>query len=636
VASSRRRRTSWWASRAARLAVSSSRSKKVVSTGHSPPHPWDSVYYSDDPNTGPGARAPAVGAKEQSIISGRRLPESGGALAATIAVDGPVASRRAALARRWLLLGTVLVLAGLGALYYAARRPILPIDDATLYVTGAQALAQGQGYRLIGYVGQPFNTFYPPAYSLYLMPVFWLQPAFPANLSLLQLANLIAFYVFLAVGALVLRQAYRASGLEIALALLLTATTPLALLLSTAVLSDTLFGALALGSVSLVQRSAGAAGRRGLALLGAAALLATLAYYTRSAGVALLLALAVETFRRARRGGPWPAVIVLLLPLLLVVPWSVWTGINGGSSYLRHWIGTAPGWSVGVDSPESLLVVLLGNLLLGADALWAVAPALVHPDVGPGLSAIPPLGWLIGAPLIVFALWRSWRTWQRGGAVVHLFLALYLLTTLLWPYRVAGRFVWPVAPLLAWYLVVGLRDCWTWLAARASPRLPRLDWAILALLLLANGAWLVGAARETLAGGWVGEPGYRTEMLAMRQMADYLRGLEPADGALATNHLSTASWWFLYTGRRGVDALVRADDAEPFFTRRAAQGDPVGVAYFVYQRPNGSPTGGAEDLPVLQAALAARGASTEPLYCVRADSLCVYAWSASRPPTATR
>jgi hypothetical protein len=85
-----------------------------------------------------------------------------------------------------------------------------------------------------------------------------------------------------------------------------------------------------------------------------------------------------------------------------------------------------------------------------------------------------------------------------------------------------------------------------------------------------------------------------------------------------------------------VDALVRADGAEPFFVRRAAQGDLADVAYFVYQRPNGSPTGGAEDLPVLEAALAARGASTQPLYCVRADSLCVYAWATSPPPTGPR
>jgi hypothetical protein len=603
----------------------------VISTGHSTARPRDSVYfrdsvyYNDDPTADRALARQRPLTEEGGTIAGRQLSEFGGGMAGTVAVDGVVASRRSALAGRWLAPGMVLVLAGLGALYYAARRPILPIDDATLYVTGAQALAQGLGYRLPAYVAQPPNTFYPPGYSLYLMPAFWIQPAFPANLSLLQLANLAAFYAFLAVAALVLRRAYHAGAPEISVALLLTATTPLALLLSTGVMSDTLFGALALGSVLLVQQSGSAAGRRRLGLLAAAALLATFAYYTRSAGLALVLALAIDAFRRARQRSPWTEVVLLGLPLLMVAPWSLWAGLNGGSGYLRHWIGTAPGWSVGVDSPESLLVVVLANLLLGADALWAVAPAVVHPEVGPGLAAVPPLGWLIGAPLLVYVLWRSWRGWRGSGQVVHLFLLLYLLTNLLWPYRVMGRFLWPVAPLLAWYLLTGLREGWTWLAGRL-PRLPRPDWAVLAFLLAANAVWLAAASREALSGGWVGDPAYRAEMLAMREIADYLRGLAPADGALATNHLSTTSWWYLYTGRRGVDALDRADDAEPFFVRRAAQGDPADVAYFIYQRPNGSPTGGAEDRPVLEAALAARGASTVPLRCALGDALCVYDW----------
>jgi hypothetical protein len=143
---------------------------------------------------------------------------------------------------------------------------------------------------------------------------------------------------------------------------------------------------------------------------------------------------------------------------------------------------------------------------------------------------------------------------------------------------------------------------------------------------LANAAGLAGAARGALTTGWVGDPAYRHEMLAMTRLAEYLGSLAPADGALGTNHLSTISWWYLYTGRRGVDAVARADGSEPFFVRRALQGDPERIAYFVYQRPNGSPAGGAEDLPILEAALAARGATTTPLYCTQDGALCLYSW----------
>jgi hypothetical protein len=544
-------------------------------------------------------------------------------------VATPIVRRGAAgrfydLAHRWLIWWAVLALAGVGVLYYLARRPILPIDDATLYVTGAQALAQGQGYRLPGYIGQPFNTFYPPGYSLFLMPCFWLQPAFPGNLSLLQLANLAVFYALLALAALTLRRCFRATAMESALALLLVATTPLALLMSTAVMSDTLFGALALGSTLLIQRGWSARGATRCAWLLAAVVVATLAYYTRSAGLALIAAFAIDALRRMWARTARGEALISLLPIILIVPWSLWSAFAGGSGYTRQWVAQAPGWSIGVDSPENLLIVVLGNLIVGSDVLWAVAPSFVHPDVGFGLSSVSPVALLVASPLFIYAVWQSWRSWQHGGDVVHLFLLLYLLTTLILPWRVLGRYIWPVAPLLAWYLVSGLRRLWDWASAFAGRPLPRLDRIVVGLLLLANGLWLGQAAGQALATGWVGDADYRREMLAMAQMAEHLRDLEPTHGPLATNHLSTTSWWYLYTGRPGLDAVARADGSEPYFVRRALAGDPESAVYFVYQRPNGSPTGGAEDLPVLREALSARGDATDPLYCAIPDALCLY------------
>ncbi len=556
-------------------------------------------------------------------------PNVEAAVAATLVVERPAAARRARATHRWQVLATALVILGLGAVYYAARRPILPIDDATLYVTGAQALAQGHGYRLIGYVGQPFNTFYPPGYSLFLAPLFWLPLAFPANLGLIQLANLAAYYALLALGAVVLRCCYHASTRETVLALLLAATTPLALLMSTAVMSDTLFGVLGLSSVLAASAGWHASGRRRVGLLAAAAALATLAYYTRSAGLTLVVALAVDALWRLRRGAARSEAALLLLPVALAAPWSAWSALNGGSGYLRHWLDAAPGWSIGVDSPESLAVVALGNLIAGAEVLWTVAPALVHPEILGG--AATPLGWLLAGPLYLYAGWQSWRRWRRDGEVVHLFLLIYLLTQLLWPYRVMGRFLWPLAPLLAWYLVDGARRLWTCLRAHGGRRLPRLDRPAIALILLANGLWLAGATRDAFTTGWVGDATVREELVTMRRMADFLTALQPADAPLGTNHLSTTSWWYLYTGRQGVDAVARADAAEPFFVRASLQGDPTEIGYFIYQRPNGSPSGGAEDRPVVEAMLAARGASTTPLYCAREDVLCVYDWRARRP-----
>ena len=536
------------------------------------------------------------------------------------------ASRAAVAERSWLLLA-LLVLGPLGALYFAARWPLIPLDEAMVYVTSAQSLAEGQGYRLIGYLCQPPNTFTPPGYSLALAAIFKLQPDFPANLPLLQLASLLLFYALLALGALVLRRHCHASPTETTLAILLAATTPLALKLSTALLSDTLYGVLALGSILLVGAGWRRRGVQGGMLVLAGALLGACAYNTRTAGITLVVALAGYALRH-RQGGRWRAGL-LLLPVALVVPWTAWSGLSGGSGNQDYWVKGLPGWHIGINSPQNLLLVVSDNFVRGAEILWVVAPALVDADLVSGI-------------LFAFVLWQSWRAWWRTGELVHLYLLLYLLMTLLLPWRVVGRYVWPVAPLLAWYPVVALRQGWSLLSARFHGQHVPVGGLLVGLLLVINGIGLAGVATRLVTSGWAFGPAYRDEMVALDRTAAYLRQLEPTDGVLGSNHWGVASWWYLYTGRRGVDAIARTDGAPPYWVRRASQGDPEAVTYFVYHRANGMPFVNTDDLPLVLATLAARGTSTEPLYCAEDHSLCVFDWrpggaagstgTAARPP----
>jgi len=525
----------------------------------------------------------------------------------------------------WLRLGAIVAIGLLALLFFAARPPLLPSDDAAIYVSSAQALARGLGYRLLGYPAEPANTFYPPGYSIALLPPFVVQPDFPANLPLLQFASLIVFLAFLGLATCTL-QCSGASTLETALALLLAASTPLALFQSTAVMSDTLYGALALGSVLLVHAGQRESGRRAWLLLLGGGLLATAACYTRLVGLALLGAFAVDLLRR--READWRRVAVLLLPAALVLPWFVTAASLGGSGYLRHWQDGTPGWSLSMDGPETLLLVLVGNLLLGGDILTVVAPAVVDKSVLPGVTPMHPLAWLAAASLYCYVLWQSWLRWRRGGGLVHLYLLFYLLLTALWPYRVLGRLLWPVAPLLAWYLVTGLARLWAPIAEHLGTR-ARADLLIVGALLLANAAWLVDVALRTAAGEWVGNPTDKAAVLAMHRASEYLNALDPGDSALGSNHVNAAAWWFLYTGHQGFDAVVRADGAQPFYVRRALQGDPETIRYFVYHRNNGStPRGGEADLPLVLAALEARHASTTPLYCTDDGGVCIFDWRA--------
>jgi hypothetical protein len=543
----------------------------------------------------------------------------------------PSAAHLGAVGRPLLLLLPIIGL--LGVLYFAVRRPLLTIYDATIYVTGAQSLAQGAGYRALGYLAEPTITYYPPGYSAVLAPLFKLGLDFPANLTVLQLSSLLTFYLLLGLGALVLRRCYQATARDTAVAVLLAATTPLALILSTAVLSDTLFGVFVLASIFLVSSGWERRGPRGLALLGLGALCAAGAYYTRTAGIALVAALALCGLRQASYLG-WGRVALLLIPALLVPPLLLWSAVNGGSSQLSQWLHGIPGVSIGVNSAEALAIVVLANLLTGSDVLWSVAPVLANDEILPLLpGGVPrPVTWLVASTFFVYVVWRSARAWWQRGELIHLFLVLYLLLTLLMTWRALGRYMWPIAPILAWYLVVALRDLCRWLGTRLGGRRLAIQPVVVGFLPATNLLWVVQVVLTSAHTGWPGDAPDRASYESLSRTAEYLRALDPPRAPIGTNHDGMISWWYLYTGRQGVDAIARADDVDPFHVRRAVQGDPEEIVYFVYHHANGSPWRDGQDLPALQAALRARGASTEPLYCEPDGSICVYDWRRRAAP----
>jgi len=77
---------------------------------------------------------------------------------------------------------TVLVV---GAARIAPRACGVFHDDA-IYVSTAQALAEGKGYRLIGVPGAPLQTKYPVLYPAVLAAVWRVWPEFPDNLLAMQ------------------------------------------------------------------------------------------------------------------------------------------------------------------------------------------------------------------------------------------------------------------------------------------------------------------------------------------------------------------------------------------------------------------------------------------------------------------
>src|SRR5947209_4846749 len=97
---------------------------------------------------------------------------------------------------RLILLAVLLVLAG----FYVRYQPIklAHYTDPLIYLSGAESLAEGNGYRYATHAGTPRITVHPPLQSAYLS-LFWRWYSdFPANIPLLYAAMVLsAFATFI-------------------------------------------------------------------------------------------------------------------------------------------------------------------------------------------------------------------------------------------------------------------------------------------------------------------------------------------------------------------------------------------------------------------------------------------------------
>jgi len=249
-------------------------------------------------------------------------------------------------------------------------------------------------------------------------------------------------------------------------------------------LSDVPFLAFAAGALLLLEAPPGEGpSRRRMA---GALVLAALAFYTRTAGLALLPAAAAALLLAPRGAGR-----------------AGWIGLGALAAACAAWFAYGAAVAPG---PGGYFSVLEGS----GPAAWDGLPARVLAGLrGDYLPLVPsfvlhPAGWGYDAARTVLWLPAGWGLLlglrkRRGAAPAEVFFLAYLLLVAAWPFHDL-RFAIPLAPLFVLFAFEGLGD----LARRlAGPRVAGTAVAALALLLpLPNGwhlfAWVYPRAlRET-------------------------------------------------------------------------------------------------------------------------------------------
>ncbi|MEX2480908.1 MAG: hypothetical protein WD928_08605 [Gammaproteobacteria bacterium] len=332
------------------------------------------------------------------------------------------------------------------------------VADDALYLLMADAFgATEPDDMMLNYVLQVAHL--PPLYPLVLA----LAGGGSATLQIAHFVQAVLVLIALLTHGWLAREVF-ISDRHGLLVLLILATLPATLLLSTELWSEFLY--LALSGGALI---AALAARRYPPWWLLVAVLTGLAAVTRGAGAVLIAALLVTLAVRARRY-VLPCSLLAVLPLLAVAA----LGLGGSSDYVEI-------FSRGVGDPAGLRSVVAGNL----DALWHGYLTLFDPQPGRITE-------IVGAATLFLALFGL--MWRLGAHELDAYyVAGYGLLLLVWPYPDhAPRLVYAIAPLLIILAGVGsasLGALVDWLLGSRPASLP-----LLALLVLscASSAPLAG------------------------------------------------------------------------------------------------------------------------------------------------
>jgi len=446
---------------------------------------------------------------------------------------------------KWAALSIMLFL--LAVYLVSLKSPAVGLyHDDGIYAVTARALAEGRGYRLIDLPREIPQTKYPYLFPAALSLVWRLWPSFPENVTALKtLPFLCAVGWFVVTYKLLLRMG--AKEVQARWTVLLAASSPLVIFLSTNLMSEPMFSALftgALLAVTIAERS----GSDDIVWL--AGVLAALAFLTRTIGVSLLIAIPLalilkRRFKATRR--------FLLVSAPIAGTWPLWVYFHpADKDGILSYYSFASYSSWNIVASYSLLEksrILMKNALV----------ALVSPA---NLMGFPYSLWLVALTLAfmvgILLAARSRKVIHLDS--VHLAVATYLLICLCWAWP-PERFLIVILPLILFTIGETL---WR-LRLRGTP-------------------WILGAAALCFSLSHDFQAIHRpSDVIAAAQwrelssMFSWLRANAPQDATVLADEDPAV---FLYSDRKSVRNFIE-DPVKLFYAQTPPASDPNEIAALV-------------------------------------------------------
>ncbi len=309
--------------------------------------------------------------------------------------------------------------------------------DNAVYINLAQSLAEMKGYRNLNLPDEPGHTQYPPFFPLMLALVTLVfGQSFIAFKILIMLCGLGAAYVFFLIAKRVLKE-------HLTLALGAYVLVPVLILYNHRILSEIPYLLMTLLSIFFVLKAE--EGKRYNSYLAFA--LAIVAFFTRTTGIALILAHVVYLFRKKRKMELTVSISGFLLFFALWLFRSSHYSTEGG--YLDQFLAKnfyQP--QLGTIGFGDFINRVLHNFLY---YFFSVIPQ--------SLFALVQAQWLlslIGMVCIVLLVIGFIIKW-KSPSIIDYYWIFSVIFLVIWPEIWSSeRFLLPVLPLILIYIVEGL------------------------------------------------------------------------------------------------------------------------------------------------------------------------------------
>jgi MFS family permease len=416
--------------------------------------------------------------------------------------------------------------------------------DNAGYLSLAKSLLQRHQYRDIYDPAAPLHTQYPPVFPIILAIALTLgvKPWLQLKLLTIAFSGLAVAFSYLWIRRL--GRPELALGVAAVLAL-----SPGIIGQSHWELSDVPFWAMTMVAVYAWEKLPPETGRRFILAI----VFTTLAYFTRSAGLPLLIA-AAAWLAMNKRWRPLAIFAAVILPLAFM--WWLRAKSQGGVDYVSQF------WSLDPYTPAKGRIHFFDLFTRAGDNggryVTRHLPMLLF-----GVEGLLPLSVLV----LMFGVY-GWAKRIRRPGVAELFLPLYIGLLLVWPAVWSGeRFLLPAMPFILFYA----GDALLQITGKVMPAAARLTAAIVAVVVVVIGIPATGRAmaigRECMA---IYHTGDRYACLP-QQYKDYYHLAEVAPRVLP-DHSAVISRksrsFFVMSGLSGRQFPLDSDP-EKFFAEAA-------------------------------------------------------------------